>query len=88
MVMREAAAAESKQRIQAAQKEARQMREEQRSHAEAEAKALMHQAEEQAAGITKQVLDAAQQDCERQKEQARKRLDQAAQWIVERVVDR
>ena len=64
------------------------MREEQRSRAEAEAKALMHQAEEQAAGITRQVLDAAQQDCERQKEQARKRLDQAAQWIVERGVDR
>ena len=45
-------------------------------------------AEEQAAVVAQQVLQEAQSECEVQKQQARTRLDEAAQRIVERVVNR
>ena len=49
---------------------------------------MMADAETEAARLAEQVMDQARQECETMKEDARKRLDQAAQFIVERVVNR
>ena len=42
----------------------------------------------EAAQAAQQVMDQAQKDCEAMKQAARQRLDQAAQLIVEKVVNR
>ena len=49
---------------------------------------MMAQAEDQAAEATRQALAQAELDCQTMKQQARGRLDQAAQLIVEKVVNR
>lgn len=85
---REAAALLAKQQLLEAQKQARQTVELARQQGEAEARRMMEQAERQAAEKTKAVLDQARQVCEEQKARARQNLDQAAQLIVEKVVDR
>ena len=49
---------------------------------------MVAQAEAQAAQAARELLAQAEQACEEMKRQARTRLDQAAQLIVERVVNR
>ena len=85
---REAAMQESKQKVLNAQRAAQRLLEESRAQAEQEVKQMMSQAEQQAAGVAKQVMQQAQAECEELKHQARNRLDEAAQRIVERVVNR
>jgi len=86
--LREAAAVQAKQRLLGAQKEARQIVEQARQQGEAQARQLMAEAEKRAAEMTEAVLDQARQACEAQKACARQNLEQAAQLIVEKVVDR
>jgi V/A-type H+-transporting ATPase subunit G/H len=83
---RDAAAAEGKQQVAQAQKEAKRLLEDARQQAEAKAREQMQQAEEKAAELSKGILTGAEQDCQSLKENARKRLDQAAELIVEKVV--
>lgn len=85
---REVAAAQAKQLLADAQREARQTVEQARQQAQAQARQMMAQAEDKAAGLTRQVLEQASQDCEKLKQDARGRLDEAAQLIVEKVVNR
>jgi V/A-type H+-transporting ATPase subunit G/H len=49
---------------------------------------MMAEAEEKAAKLSRQVIEQAERDCEAMKQNARSRLDQAAQLIVEKVVNR
>jgi V/A-type H+-transporting ATPase subunit G/H len=49
---------------------------------------MMAEAEEKAAQLSRQVMEQAEKDCEAQKQKARAKLDQAAQLIVEKVVNR
>ena len=74
---KEAAAAESKQRILEAQRSARRQVEESRQNAEAE---------QEAAKWTASVLEQARLDCEEKKQEARGRLEQAVAFLVEKVV--
>ena len=74
---KEAAAAESKQRILEAQRSARRQVEESRQNAEAE---------QEAAKWTAAVLEQARLDCEEKKQEARGRLEQAVAFLVEKVV--
>ena len=53
-----------------------------------EARKMMAEAEEKAAQLTRQELERAGADCEVLKQNARGRLEQAAQLIVGRVVER
>lgn len=85
---REAAAAQAKQRLTDAQREAKQTVEQVRQKAREEARQMMAQAEEKAAQATREALEQAGQDCEALKQSARGRLEQAAQLIVGRVVER
>ena len=48
----------------------------------------MAQAEAEAAQSAQKVMEQARQACETMKQQARQRLDQAAELIVEKVVNR
>ena len=84
----EAAAIQSRQKLADAQKQARGILEQARQQAQAKTREMMAQAEQRAAEETRQVLAQAEQDCEAMKQQARGRLDQAAQLIVEKVVNR
>lgn len=84
---RESAAMESKQRLLEAQRAARRLEEESRQEAERQARDMMKEAEAQAAKWTQSVLDQARQDCEARKREARTRLDQAAAFLVEKVVN-
>ena len=77
---KEAAAAESKQRILEAQVE------ESRQNAEAETRQMMAEAEQEAAKWTASVLEQARLDCEEKKQEARGRLEQAVAFLVEKVV--
>ena len=72
---KEAAAAESKQRILEAQRSA-----------EAETRQMMAEAEQEAAKWTASVLEQARLDCEEKKQEARGRLQQAVAFLVEKVV--
>lgn len=83
---KETAAAEGKQRVLEAQRLARRQLEESRQEAEIQSRKMMEQAEAQAAQWTLEVLKDATQECEAFKQKARGRLDQAAAFIVERVV--
>ena len=85
---REAAAAQARQRLVDAQREARQNVEQARQQAQAEDRKMMAQAEERAGQLTREELDCAAKDCEAMKQNARGRLEQAVQLIVERVVER
>ena len=85
---REISAAENKQRIQTAQRDAQRLLEQARAQAEAENRRVLAQAEAEAAQEARQLMDQAGQACEKMKESARLRLDQAAQLIVEKVVNR
>ena len=83
---KEAAAAQNKQRLLEAQREARRQAEQSRQQAQAEARQKMAQAEAEAAQWTQKVLEQAGRDCEAQKERARGRLEQAAAFLAEKVV--
>lgn len=83
---REDAAAESKQRIQAAQRAGQQLLDESRQQAEAEVRNMMAQAEKKAAEQAKEIMAEAQRSCEALKSSARKKLDQAAALVVKKVV--
>ena len=85
---REAAAVQAKQRLAEAQREAKQTVEQARQQAREEARQMMAQAEEKAAQATQAELARAAQDCETLKRNARERLEEAAQLIVGRVVER
>ena len=85
---REAAAAQAKQRLTDAQREAKQTVEQARQKAREEARQMMAQAEEKAAQQTRAELERAAADCEALKRNARDRLEEAAQLIVGRVVER
>lgn len=85
--MKEKAAADSRQRIQTAQREARRTLEQARQQAEVQAREMMARAEEQAAELTRQQLRQAEQTCGEMKQQAQSRLKQAAAMIVEKVVN-
>ena len=83
---KEAAAAESKQRILEAQRSARRQVEESRQNAEAETRQMMAEAEQEAAKWTASVLEQARLDCEEKREGARGRVEQAVAFLVEKVV--
>ena len=83
---KEAAAAESKQRILEAQRSARRQVEESRQNAEAETRQMMAEAEQEAAKWTASVLEQARLDCEEKKQEARGRLEQAVAFLVDKVV--
>ena len=85
---REAAAAQAKQRLADAQREARQTVEQARQKAREEARQMMAEAEEKAAQLTREELARAEKDCGTLKQDARSRLEGAAQLIVGRVVER
>ena len=85
---RDAAIAKNKQLLVDAQKEARQIVAKARQEGEAQARQMMAEAEAQAAAVTEQVLVQARQECEQLKAEARTHLDQAAELIVEKVVNR
>ena len=74
---KEAAAAESKQRILEAQRSARR---------QVETRQMMAEAEQEAAKWTASVLEQARLDCEEKKQEARGRLEQAVAFLVEKVV--
>ena len=59
-----------------------------RQKANEEARKMMAEAEEKAAQLTRQELERAGADCEVLKQNARGRLEEAAQLIVGRVVER
>ena len=80
--------AESKQRILIAQRAAQRVLEDARVDAETETRQMMTQAEEQANQLTQKILEQAGQESETMKQAARQHLDQAAQLIVEKVVNR
>lgn len=86
--MRESAAAQSKQKLLAAQRAAAQQLEQSKQQAQAQVKQMMLDAEQRAAQTTARVLEQAGQECEVLKQQARTHLDDAVQLIVERVVNR
>lgn len=83
---KETAVAEGKQRVLEAQRLARRELEESRQQAEVQARQMLAQAEAQAAQWTLDALKDATQECEAFKTKARGRLDQAAAFIVEKVV--
>lgn len=85
---REAAAAQARQRLADAQRAAKQTVEQTRQQAREEARQMMAQAEEKAAEATREALEQAEKDCEALKQNARERLEEAAQLIVGRVVER
>ena len=83
---REAAVAQTKQRLAEAQREAKQIVEQARQQAREEARQMMAQAEERAAKTAEGILVQARQDCEVLKGAAQSRLEGAAASIVEKVV--
>lgn len=83
---KDAAIAENKQNIVAAQRAAQRLLESSRAEAEAEVRQMMIRAEQQAAELTKSVLAQTALENENLKEDARQNLDRAAELIVERVV--
>lgn len=83
----ETAMAEGKQRVLEAQRLARRELEESRQEAEVQVRQQMAQAEAEAAQWTLEVLKDATRESEAFKEKARGRLDQAAAFIVEKVVN-
>lgn len=85
---RDAAAAQARQQLADAQRQARQLVDQARQQAQARARQMMAEAEEKAAAQTGQVLERAKKDCEAMKQAAKGRLEQAAQVIVEGVVKR
>ncbi len=85
---REAAAAQAKQKLLDARKEARQIVDQARQRAEAQVREKMAQAEAEAEQETQKVLAEAERDCEALRQNARGRLEQASQVIVEKVVNR
>ncbi len=87
-VLRDQAAAESKQKLVAAQRAAQQQLEQVRAEAEAKVRRMMQDAEARAAQTTARVLEQAGEECELLKQGARTHLDEAVQLIVERVVNR
>ena len=87
-LLRDQAAAESKQKLVAAQRTAQQELEQARAGAEAKVKQMMQEAEARAAQTTARVLEQAGEECELLKQGARTHLDEAVQLIVERVVNR
>ena len=87
-VLRDQAAAESKQKLVAAQRAAQQQLEQARAEAEAKVRQMMQDAEARAAQTTARVLEQAGEECELLKQNARAHLDEAVQLIVERVVNR
>lgn len=84
---KEAAVAEGKQRVLEAQRLARRQLEESRQEAELQVRQMMAKAEAEAAQWTLHALKDATQECEEFKTKARGRLDQAAAFIVEKVVN-
>lgn len=82
------AQAEAKQIIAAAQRSGAAVVEETRAKAEAEVKTLMAQAEELAARQSKETMAANDAACQAMRTQAEQRLEQAADLIVRRVVNR
>ena len=86
--LRDQAAAESKQKLVAAQRAAQQELEQARTEAEAKVKQMMQDAEARAAQTTARVLEHAGEECEQLKQRSRTHLDEAVQLIVERVVNR
>ena len=85
---KEEATAESKQKVLVAQRAAQRLLEDAHSEAEAEARQMMARAEDEAVRLTQEALEQAARECEAMKQAARLRLDQAAQLIVEKVVNR
>lgn len=84
---KDSAAVSAKQRIAQAQKDSQRILEDSRRQAQAQAKAMMTEAEDQAAKSAQEVLARAQTDCDALRESARGRLEKAAALIVERVVN-
>lgn len=84
---REAAVLEGRQALVAAQREGERLLEQARQDADAQAKEVMVRAEERAAEEAKVILAAAETDNEAFRQKARQRLDEAAGFIAERVVN-
>lgn len=85
---KEAVLAENKQKILVAQRAAQRLLEETRIQTEREARQMMVQAENEAAEGAKVVMEQARQESEAMKQAARQRLSEAAELIVEKVVNR
>jgi len=85
---REAAAAESKQKLLVAQRAAQRVLEDARVETDAEVRQMMAEAEAEAARMAQVVMEQARQESEEMKRAARQKLEQAAELIVEKVVRR
>ena len=85
---REAAVVQAKQKVADAQREAKQAVEQARQQAREEARRMMAEAEDKAAKLTQEELARAAADCVALRQNARGRLEEAAQLIVGRVVER
>ena len=85
---REAAVAESKQKLVVAQRAAQRVLEDARVETDAEVRQMMAEAEAEAARVAQEVLEQARLESEVMKVAARQRLEQAAELIVEKVVRR
>ena len=82
-----AAQADAKRRIAVEQRAAARTLEDSRRNADGEMRQLMAEAEQRAGEETKKTLAQAQAECERMQQSARARLERAAQWIAEEVVN-
>lgn len=85
---REAAVAESKQKLLVAQRSAQRVLEDARVETDAEVRQMMAEAETEAARMAQEVLEQARLESEVMKLAARQRLEQAAELIIEKVVRR
>lgn len=83
----ESISAENRQKILVAQRAAQRVLEEGRLEAEGEVRQMMAEVEREAARKNQELLDQAARENEMMKQAARQRLDQAAELIVEKVVN-
>ena len=82
---KEEAVAAARQMVADAERAGRQLLEDGRRQAEAQARQQLTQAEEIAAERTRGVLDQAGRDCEQLRQTARGRMDRATECIMERI---
>ena len=87
-VLRKAEAEQAaKKTVAEAERDGKALLESTRTQAEQEVKSLMAQAEQNAAVEIQTVQKQTEQDCQKLKAEAETRLEQAADWIVRRVVN-
>ncbi len=83
---KESAVAESKRKLLLAQRAGERLLEDNRQNIEVEQRVKIAEAESLAEVENKKLLSEAEVRYERKKEEARQRLDETANWIVERII--